>query len=241
MTGHGDVPMECLAVDWSGALTGAAERIWIGRATSGVLCSLDAPGSRAAVEQQLLERRREPAPCLVGLDFAFGLPAWYARSSGWRTIDDVWRAARNYGARWLAECPPPFWGRPGRRRDHAAALGLRETERTWAGSAQPKSVFQIGGAGSVGTGSVRGMPMLIALHEAGWSVWPFHPPSSHTLVEIYPRLFTGPVVKSSPMARSAWLERHGGAVPQAFRAVMERSEDAFDAGISARPSVRARK
>ena len=40
----------------------------------------------------------------------------------------------------------------------------------------PKSVFQIGGAGSVGTASLRGMPVLQRLREAGFAVWPFDRP-----------------------------------------------------------------
>src|SRR6202012_1913196 len=36
-----------------------------------------------------------------------------------------------------------------------------------------KSPFQIGGSGSVGTGSLRAMPALLRLREAGFRVWPF--------------------------------------------------------------------
>ena len=39
-------------------------------------------------------------------------------------------------------------------------------------SVRPKSTFQIGGAGAVGTGSLRGMPHLLTLREAGCAVWP---------------------------------------------------------------------
>ncbi|MDZ7631200.1 MAG: hypothetical protein U5K74_07600 [Gemmatimonadaceae bacterium] len=225
--------MECVAVDWSGALTGASSRIWIARAVGGALTALEAPGSRAAVERALLERRSDATPCLVGLDFAFSLPAWFAASRGWQTVDEVWRAAHDDGERWLRDCEPPFWGRPGIRRAHEPARGLRETERAWASTQQPKSVFQVGGAGSVGTGSLRGMPMLRVLRSAGWAVWPFDAPDRHTLVEIYPRRFTGPVVKSQRTARADWIARSSLAVPERFAAVMIGSEDAFDAGISA--------
>ena len=81
--------MECIAVDWSGAVTGAASRIWIARASAGVLTSLVAPGSRAAVREVLVARRLHAAPCVVGLDFAFSLPAWF--------IDAARRGAERVG------------------------------------------------------------------------------------------------------------------------------------------------
>lgn len=225
--------MESIAVDWSGAVTGAASRIWIARATAGVLTSLVAPGGRDAVRDALVARRLDAAPCVVGLDFAFSMPAWFIESRGWGDVGALWGAARDHGETWLAACEAPFWGRPGTRRPHDDARGLRETERDWSMTQKPKSVFQIGGAGSVGTGSVRGMPMLLALRAAGWAVWPFDAPSSHTLVEIYPRIFTGPVVKSSAGAREEHLMRVGERVGAEFIDAMVASEDAFDAGLSA--------
>lgn len=224
--------MECIAIDWSGALAGAATRIWMGSARDGVLQALHAPGSRSVVQSLLLARRSVSAPVLVGLDFAFGLPSWYCAERGWRDVNEVWAAAAAEGEAWLRDCRPPFWGRPGTRRPHDVARGLRATERITRGTA-PKSVFQVGGAGSVGTGSIRGMPMLAALRAAGWAVWPFDAASTHTLVEIWPRLFTGPVVKSSATARASWLGEHLPALDPDCRAAMQRSEDAFDAGVSA--------
>lgn len=231
--------MECLAIDWSGAVHGASSRIWIARARGGVLTALEMPGSRAAVGDALAARRHDPAPCLVGLDFAFGFPAWFAAASAWHSIEDVWLAARNEGEQWLADCESPFWGRSGKRRTHDVARGLRHTERTFATTQLPKSSLQVGGAGSVGTGSIRGMPMLRSLRRAGWAVWPFDPPGTHTLVEIYPRLFTGPVVKRSPVGRAEYLRRDHAAQAPAVLSAMERSEDAFDAGLSAIAMSRA--
>lgn len=149
----------------------------------------------------LRARRADPRPCLAGLDFGFSVPAWYAGARGWRSAAEVWAAAGDDGERWLAECAPPFWGRPGHPRPHDVDAGLRQTERAWSMLQRPKSVFQVGGAGSVGTGSIRGMPMLLSLRQAGWAVWPFDARGDHTLVEIYPRLFTGRVIKRSAEAR----------------------------------------
>jgi predicted nuclease with RNAse H fold len=93
----------------------------------------------------------------------------------------------------------------------------------------PKSVFQIGGWGAVGTGSIRGMPLLLRLREAGAAIWPFDPPGWPLVLEIYPRLLTGPVVKSRPAARQAYVARWYPNLAEWSIA----SEDAFDAAVSA--------
>ena len=77
------------------------------------------------------------------------------------------------------------------------------------------------------------MPVLRRLREAGWRVWPFDPPDYPLLVEIYPRLLTGPVVKRSPPARSLYLrERFPWLSADLFNEAAG-SEDAFDALVSA--------
>jgi hypothetical protein len=67
-------------------------------------------------------------------------------------------------------------------------------------------VFQLAGPGHVGTGSLRGMPFLADLLDAGFSVWPFQEPSNHVVIEIYPRILTRTVVKRSPAARALFLD-----------------------------------
>ncbi|MEX0750548.1 MAG: hypothetical protein WD359_07030, partial [Dehalococcoidia bacterium] len=73
------------------------------------------------------------------------------------------------------------------------------------------------GAGAVGTGSLRGMPMLHRLHAAGMHIWPYDDPGYPLVIEIYPRLLTGPVRKSSPQARAryidTWLAQPHGVTP----------------------------
>ena len=108
----------------------------------------------------------------------------------------------------------------------------------------PKSPFQIGGAGAVGTGTLRGIPQLQRLHAAGFRVWPFEEPAFKAknprplIVEIYPRLLTGEVNKGSAKARAAWLAKRRRDDP-AYRtlspgvlAKARGSEDAFDALVS---------
>ena len=103
----------------------------------------------------------------------------------------------------------------------------------------PKSVFQVGGAGAVGTGSVRGMALLARLHEAGWRVWPFTDGDADeargvpTALEIYPRLLTGPVTKSSFSQRAEFLRHRFPRLAAGLGVMASSSDDAFDAAVSA--------
>jgi hypothetical protein len=114
-------------------------------------------------------------------------------------------------------------------------VGYRRTEIAVkkSGGIAAKSPFQIGGAGAVGTGSVRGMASLNRLCQAGFSVWPFSEPRLPLVVEIYPRILTGPVNKTSESARHAYLDHHCPQITEAMRTKAASSEDAFDAAISA--------
>jgi len=166
---------------------------------------------------------------VVGLDFAFSFPRWYCEQQGWESGREVWTAVAERGEALMAG--PPFWGRAGVRRDVPADRALRRTDRD---ARTAKSVFQVGGAGAVGTGSMRGMPWLLALARQGFSVWPFQKPGWPRVVEIYPRaLVRGRVNKSRWAARHAYVfERFGDQPPE----LLERaagSQDAFDATVSA--------
>jgi hypothetical protein len=104
----------------------------------------------------------------------------------------------------------------------------------------PKSVFQIGGGGSVGTASLRGIPVLLRLREAGFAVWPFDRGGLKRpmAVEMYTRLNTGAVRKSNAEARAAYLHKKRGesadyaALPRSVMEKARESEDAFDALVS---------
>lgn len=186
---------------------------------------------REGVVAHVLELAEE-GPAVVGLDFSFGLPAWFAAEQGAGDAEELWAVVAARGERWLRECPAPFWGRPGTRRpppDPARPL-WRRTER--ASPHRPLSTFQVGGAGAVGTGSLRGMPLLARLRAAGAAVWPQDAASHLTVVEIYPREMTGPVVKSDPAARRARVAADP-RVPAAAADAVAASEDAFDAAFSA--------
>ncbi len=105
-----------LAVDWSGARTGARKKIWLAEVVDGRMVGLESGRDRDEVTDFLLEEVRRDPRLVVGLDFAFSFPAWFCRQLGANDGPDVWRAVAARGERWLADCPDPFWGRPGQKR-----------------------------------------------------------------------------------------------------------------------------
>jgi hypothetical protein len=201
----------------------------------GRLARLESGRTREQVGDYLVaEAKRDPS-VVVGLDFAFSLPAWFLSSVGLDDAPSLWRRMALDGEDWIRDPPAPFWR--SQRRAPAGApedWQWRRTEldaETVAGI-RAKSVFQLVGAGHVGTGSLRGMPLLHRLREHGFRVWPFDEPAIPLVVEIYPRLLTGAVVKSDVTARLTYLERYTDLEP-GVRAFAVADENAFDAAVSA--------
>ena len=225
--------MSSIAIDWSGAMRPAG-KIWIAEAWRGSLRRLDRLGSRDEAVGELLQHLRNNSDAVAGLDFAFSLPAWFSRHHSLSNAFDLWALVGRDGERWLQECSWPFWGRPGKKRleleDH-----FRRTEKQIGRTSgiRPKSPLQIGGAGAVGTGSIRGMPFLTRIRKEGFPVWPFDAPQRPLVIEIYPRVLTGGVTKKSEHCRAEYLAVlwPNLAATLACRAV--HSEDAFDAAVSA--------
>ena len=217
--------MNVIAIDWSGREKRAAESIWLASVRDGALVDLENGRDRDQVVDEVIARAGDDT--IVGFDFAFSFPRWYCEQQGWRSGRDVWTAMRDEGDSLLRRCDPPFWGRPGTR---AQTLGasLRATDTGGA-----KSVFQVGGAGAVGTGSIRGMPHLLRLADAGFSIWPFDSARLPTVIEIYPRALTGKVDKGRHGSRRAYLEQHFPDQDAVLRERAAGSEDAFDAAVSA--------
>lgn len=232
-----DRSARAIAVDWSGAKKRAEKTIWLAEVVGERLVRLENGRNRAEVVEHLVaEVEREPM-MIVGFDFAFSLPAWFLEERGLVEARELWALAEHEAEGWLARCESPFWGRPGKGRpslgpgrDHfrRTDLGVPDT-----GGVRPKSVFQIGGAGAVGTGSLRGMPFLGRLSGAGFSIWPFDSPGWPRVVEIYPRLLTGAVNKSSAGERAAYLAFRYDTLDAGWRERAASSEDAFDAAVSA--------
>lgn len=230
---------------------------------------LETGRTRSEVADWLIALAVETPRMVVGIDCCFSFPEWFLREHGCVTVFDFWASITGgRGEEWLhRECADArFWGvrglaRSGKRPEEFAGEGVRRMMRTtdWenkiavrhegrdaahAASMRgitAKSPFQIGGSGSVGTGSVRAMPVLQRLREQGFCVWPFEDAKLSAqspqplLIEMYARLLTGPVAKSSEDARRAYLSARRKANPLyagLARAVLGKayaSEDAFDA------------
>src|SRR5919204_3055526 len=196
--------VRAIAIDWSGARE--RERFALQAAAAPPLRLLG--GFTRAEAAELLFREADRDPDLaVGLDFAFSFPDWYVRELG---VDarGLWELAAREGEGWLEEVRAPFWRRA---RDEAlrGREALRRTDREVGGA--PKSVFQLVGAGQVGTGTIRGLPLLDRLARAGFSVWPFEDARPPVAIEIYPRLFRHAHAAARPLA---------GGNPHAFDALI---------------------
>jgi hypothetical protein len=229
-----DVKPRVIAIDWSGAIQGAGRKIWLAEIQAGEVVRLEAGRDRSAVVEHLIREAERDPNLVVGLDFAFSFPSWFLETHGTPDAPAFWEVVQGQGERWLAECPTPFWGRPGVSCPDVPSL-LRQTDRDVpaVGGIRPKSVFQIGGAGAVGTGSIRGIPILLQLRKAGFAAWPFDAPRFPLVVEIYPRALTGPVVKGSEVERRQYLMAHYPAIGTVMFDRGASSEDAFDALVSA--------
>lgn len=223
--------MQIIAVDWSGRANGPAESLWRAEVRHGRLTELRNGLDRDELIAKLLELGEAEPRTVIGLDFAFSFPAWWCEEKGWSSGEDVWLAMEHEGEDLLKGCEDPFWGRPGKRNTHPKARLYRQTEGDEDG-VRPKSVFQIGGAGAVGTGSVRGMPHLLTLAKAGFGIWPFSK-GWPCVVGIYPRALTGPVNKGRWSARHRYLLERFPEQPGELLERAAGSEDAFDAAVSA--------
>jgi hypothetical protein len=248
---------------WAGVWTAVAGSSSLNEGT----VALESGRSRVELMEWLVELAMETPRMVVGFDFSFSYPAWFLREMGIGSAPEFWQVVvEGQGERWLhRDCEDGrFWGRVGSLRhgkkpaefrgEHAHRM-LRRAETVLKVRAEiadplaaariagiaPKSVFQIGGAGAVGTASLRGMPGLLRLQKAGFRIWPYDAPSvkKPLVVEIYTRLMTGAVTKSSEAARTAYLakkRRENALYAGISRRVMAKargSEDAFDALVTA--------
>lgn len=251
------VPEILIAIDWSGRKGPDQKRhIWAGVWRDGRV-ELHSGKTREELCAWLIDQARESKKLVVGVDFCFSYPAWFLRELGARSAIEFWEKVRDeHSDHWLSnECKDVrFWGRPRKKPqefcgDSGADKMLRLADREcklacYIADKQeaekvrgiaPKSPFQIGGAGAVGTGTLRGIPLLPYLREGGFSVWPFDEPRLPMLLEIYPRLLTGVVKKSVREERVKYLRDRltQNVLTKSALAEAEKSEDAFDAAVSA--------
>ena len=231
-----------IAVDWSGR-SGAGQRqaIWLAEVIAGELVRLEGGRTRTELVDLLIAEADRDPNLIVGFDFAFSLPAWYLQDRQltahqlWALLADeaLTPAMRRYGlARWMNSPELPFWTTSeAHARLRPEQLFRRTEDDMRLPGVQPKSVFQLVGAGQVGRGSLTGMQALHRLAGAGFQIWPFDPPGLPLAVEIFPRVLTGPVRKNSPSERERYLE--AVPVPPDLRRLAAAGEDAFDAAVSA--------
>jgi len=165
-----------IAIDWSGARR--AKGLWVAVVEDGRVVESRALSTR---EEAIGYVRDFPAPLIAGFDFSFGMPEWFAREHGCTSIEDVWALAARDGDGWLAPTSP-FW------RDRCGVPRHQRFRTCEERYPRAKSIFQLVGNGQVGAGSVRGMPLLARLREAGFAFWPFDDPNGRTVLEIYPTL-----------------------------------------------------
>jgi hypothetical protein len=178
-----------IAVDWSGAKTTSRRSgIWLAEVRNGELVHSDALPTREDAVSYVLG---VSGPLLVGFDFSFSVPEWFAFAQGCTTVDDVWASAKRDGAKWLSPTPP-FWRS---RCDVAPEQRFRRCETRYPSA---KSIFQLVGNGQVGAGSVRGMPHLSRLRAAGVAIWPFDAAGERTAFEIYPSALRRTVPDAGP-------------------------------------------
>jgi hypothetical protein len=227
-----DTAGRVVAVDWSGAARNEDRHLWVAEVDGETRRVVDLyPTTRLAAVDRLLDLAGAAGGLTAGLDFSFSLPAWWLTANGIGSVDELWADADRLEG-WLSTCRPPFWGRPGRTRPGLPAD--REFRRTeLAAARRPRSTFQIGGAGAVGTGSLRGMPALARLRAAGVAIWPWDPWAAPVVAEVWPRLALGSTVKSSAPARAAWVAAHRDALDERAGALVETSDDALDAVAAA--------
>jgi hypothetical protein len=271
-----------VAVDWSGDKgPGQRKKIWAGVWTASTdKVTLESGRTREELFAWLVEMARETPRMVVGIDCCFSFPAWFLAEHGCATVFNFWRhVADGQGERWLArECEEVardarFWGAPHKRPEEFCGAGLHRsmrmtdmenkiTPKMLEGDPEraakvkgitPKSPFQIGGSGSVGTGSLRAMPFLLRLREAGFRVWPFESAAfsgkkpKPLVVEMYSRLLTGAVAKSNALTRREYLlakKKADAAYAELSRAVLAKamgSEDAFDALVCCMEMVQWRE
>jgi hypothetical protein len=216
-----------IVVDWSGRASRSPAKesrdaIWIGMCDpEGEAQTYHRSRAEAAVF--LAARLGEGGRQLVGFDFPMGYPKGLARRltgqdsarslHGWlseRIIDGPDNANNRFD---VAEAinvelggTGPFWGCPVTRpRAHLSpfkridysALGLAERRQVEIENPPAKPVWQLMGAGSVGSQALLGIPVLHRLAmTTGAAVWPFEAPGPLTLAEVYPSLLAGSVAAS---------------------------------------------
>ena len=191
-------PARVAILDWSaarGARLGK-DSIWLGIADADGVRSENIP-TRAEAEARLNELADEAAaarPVLIGCDFAFGFPRYFAGRSTvlendalavWDWLSNTIADGPGNTSNWREVAarmnrafpgPGPFWGNSAAAevsdlpRTKPAVLPGFADHRACEAAARaeglaPKSVFQTAGAGAVGAQALTGLPVLSRLRR----------------------------------------------------------------------------
>jgi len=263
-------PDKIIAIDWSGRIDAAGQRRHI---VAAVITPNNITNEQGRTREEwiawLIAQAQQTPKLVVSLDCCYSYPAWFLTELNCKTVFDFWKlVASGHGERWLTAAEDErFWGKPHKKpaqfcgegmprmmrltdMENKIVEGMSAARAAKVRGIAPKSPFQIGGSGSVGTGSLRAIPFLLQLHDAGFRFWPFESAALNNkrpkplVIEMYARLLTGAVKKSSADARRAYLRKK--MREDSFYATLKRSiltkaitsEDAFDALISAMEMAR---
>ncbi|MEY4983773.1 MAG: Molybdopterin guanine dinucleotide synthesis, partial [Pseudomonadota bacterium] len=196
--------------------------IWVGDAAGDAVQARHFATRRTAeawITAEIAAARDAGRRMLVGFDFALGYPAGFAaRLTGQASAPAVWRwlaehvtdDATNANNRFAVAAAinarlggaGPFWGVPADAASPALTVkkppfpcaGLAEMRAPDTALKGAKSVWQLAGAGSVGSQSLTGLPVIHRLSQmTGVAVWPFDAPdriatAPVVLAEVYPSL-----------------------------------------------------
>jgi molybdopterin molybdotransferase len=224
-----------VAVDWSARAKPAPERpskdaIWIAWDDEALYCRTRGE-SEGALAALMTGRRR----VLAGFDFALAFPAWAMRRlCGWRK---AWGSIEKLESRGLdrfeiaAELNrrlglEAFWGGKLSAKKPAGAYEWEERRVCEREERGVQSAFKLWGAGSVGSQTLTGIPVLERLRRRfGAAVWPFEDVDGARVVfaEVWPRLAKEGrgAVLDERQARGLvrWMAKQPLAVPAAWRAL----------------------
>ena len=234
-----------VAVDWSASSLpkSGADSIWLcvdGREPEN---HRTRHAATLRIRDVLYRVLREGRRTLIGFDFPFGYPHGFAEFAApgpgppWRRVWDLLSSRirddeRNANNRFevaaeLNHGTGPFWGCPMRRQGprlttkrtspfpHCGLAELRAVDRRTRGV---QSVWKLGGAGSVGSQALLGIPRVAQLRadpalERDSRIWPFEsgfvvPSAQIVFVEVWPRLVARATHPVKDAAQVAGVVRH---------------------------------
>jgi hypothetical protein len=265
-----------IVVDWSGRATRSPARpskdaIWVGVQDAGP-ATQTYHRSRAEAEAHVLALLAEGGRQLVGFDFPMGYPQGFAcaltgqdstralhgwlaervqdgtdnRNNRFDVAASINRQLAGQGPFWGCPKQAPRAGLPCLKTVDYAALGLNEKRRVERENPPAKPVWQLLGAGSVGSQALLGIPVVHRLAQAtGAAIWPFEALRDLTLAEVYPSLLARAVSATADpipdraqvrlLAQALWQLAQKGRLAPLFDVPPEAQEEGWILGAGHAP------